>query len=90
VRSPDQVAGFTSHRINKLDQRRDDAKFSATWQIDRLQLIGILRSAEPRVDMAASLSAMDRLQEVPTRHLNEFESAALPQLALQEDEVIDQ
>jgi hypothetical protein len=90
VRSREEVAGFTAHAVRRLDQECCGESHPGPWQIDRLELVSILRSAEPRVYIADSPPSMDKLKDLPTRPLNEFESKALTQLFSQEDVVVDQ
>jgi hypothetical protein len=53
-----------------------------------LELVSLLRHDEPRVYLAETLPAMDELQNVPHRALNEFEAEALLKLESQEDIVV--
>lgn len=60
------------------------------WQVNRLELVSLLRHDTPRVYTAPELPAMDQLADVPHRELNRFELASLPKLESDEDLVVDQ
>jgi hypothetical protein len=91
VRSRTEVAGFNAHGFTTLhEQWSNGSRSNAKWQVVRLELVSLLRQAEPRVYVAATMPAMDRLANVPHRALNDFEKGALPQLVSQKDVVIKQ
>jgi hypothetical protein len=91
VKNRNSVAGFLPHQIAAFN-RGCDCSVGAQpyWQIVRLELVGLLRSDDPRVYTAEALPPMDKIADTPHRELNNFESAALPKLISQEDVVIDQ
>lgn len=83
-----QAAGFVSHRftIGQLPQLKADS--SPAWTIARLELVSLLKHKNPRVYISAELPQMDKLKNVPTRELTEFEWQALSELWHREDIVI--
>jgi hypothetical protein len=91
ARNRDEVSGFESHGLSTLE-RYDccNTSHQPDWQITRLELVSLMRHTEPRVYVAASLPEMDKLADVPNRPLNKFEQSALPQLAVQQDVVVNQ
>lgn len=90
IKSRDAVAGFDAHQFNRLDREWSQSFQGAReWQVVRLELVGLLRD-KPRVYVSETLPPMDKIVDVPHRPLNEFEANALPQLATQEDLVVDQ
>ena len=96
VRSRRAVTGFESHGFSKLPKelvkasRMTEDRGPSKWRLSRLELVSLLRHAEPTVYAAASLPQMDQLGEVPTRSLSDFEKGALPKLVSEEDLVIEQ
>lgn len=90
VRGRNAVAGFEAHRVTSQAKIAGDGNEAVHWQVQRLELVSLLRHETPRVYVADEIPAMDQLAEVPNRALNDFEAAALPQLATAEDLVIDQ
>jgi hypothetical protein len=90
IRSRDEVAGFEPHLLSSIESEGPQPKRDADWQVVRLELVSLQRHAEPRVYIAESLPAMDKLADVPNRPLNAFEQSALPQLATQQDVVVSQ
>jgi hypothetical protein len=91
VKSRDAVAGFEPHQLAAVGGGSScSCGAQRYWQIVRLELVGLLQSDEPRVYTAKILPPMDQIATVPHRPLNEFEFAALPKLAAQEDVVVDQ
>jgi hypothetical protein len=91
VRDRDAVAGFEPHGLSSLALLQGcPKKKRAHWQITRLELVGLLRHDEPVVYVTDSMPAMDELDGVPTRPLDDFETAALTTLAAQVDVVVDQ
>jgi hypothetical protein len=90
IRSRDEVAGFEAHLLSSLAGEGPKPKRDPDWQVVRLELVSLLRHAEPRVYVAENLPEMDKLADVPNRPLNAFEQSALPQLVTQQDAVVDQ
>lgn len=88
VKDREQVAGFTSHaiqRIPKIDPRETDEQ----WQVTRLELVSLLKHDRPMVYVSKHLPQMDELEDATTRPLDSFESNALEQLRRSEDLVVE-
>jgi hypothetical protein len=66
----DRVAGFLSHRFSRVPQM-------PTWTVHRIELVGLLKHAEPKVYLSDKLPAMDDLRDAPTRAPDAFETAGL-------------
>lgn len=84
-----RAIGFEPH--GPTDLKREigtSTEDAATWQLTRLELVSLLRHDEPRVYVAETIPLMNELEEIPHRALNEFETAALPQLETESDTVI--
>ncbi len=90
IRSRDEVAGFEAHLVSSIEGEGPKPKRDPDWQVVRLELVSLLRHTEPRVYIAENLPEMDKLADVPNRPLNAFEQGALPQLATQQDVVVNQ
>ncbi len=88
VQDREHVAGFLPHRFTKMPGPTTEP-WRNTWQISRLELIGILKHATPRVYISERLPRMDDLAKAPTRDTNWFEADALRRLRTKEDLVID-
>jgi hypothetical protein len=89
IRSREEVAGFEPHAVADLSSQGAQTKAPENWQVVRLELVSLLRNAEPRVYVSATLPSMDKLAEFPNRALNEFETNALAQLVSETDVVVD-
>jgi len=76
------VAGFEPHAFSKLPTA------TAAWQVETIDLIGLLIHEEPVAYVSANLPRMDQLREAATRPLDAFEAAGLKQLQGEEDLVI--
>lgn len=59
------------------------------WEIGKLQLVSLLKHAEPTVYVSDELPRMDRLTEVPVRPLDRFEPSSLVRLERGEGVVSD-
>jgi hypothetical protein len=91
VRNRKQVAGFEAHALTGLpDQWSPQDRPPARWQVNRLELVSLLRHETPQVYVANELPQMDELADVPYRSLNDFEKNALPMLECDEDVVVEQ
>lgn len=90
VRSRREAAGFESHGLSSLTAGDSCDKLQPDWEVTRLELVSLLRHAEPRIYVANSLPEMDKLADVSTRALTSFEQTALPQLTKQRDTVVNQ
>src|SRR5690606_28419911 len=83
-------AGFIEHGMHYAP--RSAMSEPDAWTIDRLELVSLLKFDEPRVYVLDHLPRMDQLasNDAPTRKLDEFEAAALAQLATEKDIVVEQ
>ena len=59
------------------------------WQIRRLELVSLLKHAEPAVYLSEHLPRMDELKKARTRPLGKFEAQALQSLQEGEDLVAE-
>jgi hypothetical protein len=84
VRSRDQVAGFRPHGF------RSGVGSPARWQVDRVELVGLLKYDGPVVYLSSNLPRMDELVKVPTRPLDAFEKTALEGLLRGEDLMVQE
>ncbi|MCA9101845.1 MAG: hypothetical protein KDA63_11870 [Planctomycetales bacterium] len=86
--APHQAVGFVEHgfHYSPLDAMTN----RESWTIARLELVGLLKFDEPRVYVLDHLPRMDQISndDVPTRALDSFETAALAQLWTDEDIVV--
>jgi hypothetical protein len=73
------VQGFVSHRFTQYP-RPDGAAAEGRWRVENLELISLLRHAEPVAYLSRNLPRMDELRDAPTRPLDDFERARLEQL----------
>jgi hypothetical protein len=90
VRSRDAVAGFQAHGLDAAsDIWPSSTPQTSDWQIKRLELVSLLRHAEPRAYIAETLPRMDQLTDVPHRAISEFEKQALVKLKDSEDVVVE-
>ena len=82
-----KVAGFESHAFRQTRPTVSSEDDQIQWEIVRLELISLLRFAEPRVYVAKELPQMERLKSFPTRPLDDFENGSLQKLQREEDVV---
>jgi hypothetical protein len=75
----DHVAGFQPHQF----RREPDAP--QRWQIERLELVSLLKHDQPVVYLSENLPRMDELRKAATRPLDAFEQQALAALRRGED-----
>ena len=89
VKTRQLAAGFEPHAMmqNPNPSWRNDF---LDWQISRLDLVSLLKFAEPRVYLSEHLPRMDELRNAKTRPVDDFEQRALTQLRDGEDIVLDQ
>ncbi|HUE73296.1 MAG TPA: hypothetical protein VMP01_20630 [Pirellulaceae bacterium] len=83
-----EASGFVSHQLMHLPSLGGSTTESEAWQLDRLELVSLLKSPQPAVYLSDELPNMERLANVPTRPLNEFEREALSKLRTDEDLVV--
>jgi hypothetical protein len=81
VRDQTAVAGFKPHQFSKIPA----LERSVLWKLDTLELISLLKHAEPVAYVSRELPRMDKLREVPVRPLTEHERAMLDGLRRGED-----
>lgn len=81
--------GFQPHAMSAATSRLLDGE---RWQITRLELVSLKRFGGPRVYETENLPNLEELssRDIPTRALDEFEAAALPELSLQQDLVVNE
>ena len=85
VKSLDKVAGFEPHgffykpELHLPDAERDE-KLTHRWEINRLELVSLLKQAEPRVYVSKNLPRMQDLDTKATRPLEKFEAESLRHL----------
>lgn len=91
VKDREHVAGFKSHAFIYSPYLRESeskpwyATSTEHWALHRLELVSLLKHDEPSVYLSSELPRMEELDNVQTRELNEFESAALKRLRGGED-----
>jgi hypothetical protein len=68
------VAGFQPHQFSQTPSS------AAEWQVQTLELVGLLLHDEPVVYVSEHLPRMDELVEMPTRALDKFETIGLEAL----------
>jgi hypothetical protein len=73
-------AGATTAVAKRLDEE---------WAVRRVELVSLLKHAEPSVYVSKDLPRMDKLSDVPLRPLNTFEQRALRELEAG-DEIVNQ
>lgn len=79
VKDRRHVAGFESHRFSSVPGPKE------TWEVRRLELVGLLLHDSPIVYLSRNLPRMDQVRETPTRLLDSFEAAGLETLRGGED-----
>jgi hypothetical protein len=80
VHDLDHTIGFQPHAFSQLPQMSQADGEATRWKIGKLELVSLLRHDEPRVYQSTNLPNMQELEAVPTRALDDFESAALGKL----------
>jgi hypothetical protein len=92
------VAGFIPHRFSQVPAPADhvtmqnntlessaDRDPTNRWQVQTLDLVGLLLHDEPVTYVSDHLPAMDELRRAPTRPLDRFETTGLISLRQGED-----
>lgn len=77
------VIGFVPHRFTHYP--KFTAYGYATWRIDSLDLISILKHKEPVAYLSKHLPRMEELRDAPTRPLDEFEREHLGKVRAGQD-----
>lgn len=88
VESIDHIIGFQSHRFSRLPVSLDSAP--KPWEVERLELVSLMKHASPRVYLSEHLPRMEELATAPTRELTVFEAQSLEMLRLSQDLVVDE
>lgn len=88
VEPQEQVIGFVEHAFHHSPLVGMEGR--EVWEIERLDLVSLLRFDEPRVYVLDHLPRMDQLssENAPTRPLDAFESESLKQLWTEADLVV--
>jgi hypothetical protein len=84
IQDREHVAGFRPHQF------RNPPQAPQRWRVGRLELVGLLKYAEPAVYLSANFPRMDELSEAPTRPLDAFEKEALARLRRGEDPIVQE
>jgi hypothetical protein len=79
VKDRRHVAGFQAHQFSRVPQP------VRQWQLQHLDLVGLLLHEAPVVYVSAHLPRMDELRKAPTRPLDVWEDAGLASLRGGED-----
>jgi hypothetical protein len=82
----ERVIGFQAHAFRHRPQF--PRRRGATWKIEQLQLVSLLKHPEPVAYQSDNLPRMDELREARTRPLTEFESKAVERLQAGEELVV--
>ena len=80
-----QSIGFQEHHFRALPGQRDARVKPEPLQVNRVELVSLLKHATPRVYLSDNLPRMDELRTAQTRELNDFEARSLPDLVKGED-----
>jgi len=93
VRDLEHVTGFRPHAVGDLASHTRRFKTSvagqgSSWQLERIELVSLLKSAEPGVYVSENLPRMDELAGAGRRSLDGFETIALRELQNGESLVI--
>jgi hypothetical protein len=78
------VAGFQEHHFRTLPAY-EDLRSLNPWQVERIELVSLLKHSQPCVYRSDNLPRMDELRTAKTRPLDDFEAARLPELLKGED-----
>jgi hypothetical protein len=84
VQDREHVAGFDSHRFKQLPELYASAG-SNRWEVQRLELIGLLSHDRPVAYVTEHLPDLEEMGEAAVRELDEFEHDALKQLQTERD-----
>jgi hypothetical protein len=81
ARDRDHVAGFRPHRVSNYPLVDSfSGRTTYRWRVYGLELVSLLKHAEPQVYLSDRLPRMEDLRDAPTRELDEFEQEQLPRL----------
>lgn len=73
------AAGFRAHALKQLPTTGTDAT-EGNWHVDFVELISLLKHAEPVAYVSTNLPRMDELRDAPIRPLDSFERDQLSAL----------
>jgi len=76
----DKDAHFTFQDAIRKHHRGFPAAEEGTWQLQKVELVGLIKHAKPVVYDTDKVPGMKEAKEVPTRDLDAFEKAALEDL----------
>jgi hypothetical protein len=76
VKDREHVVGFQTHQFRAMPKYESNDK-QARWQVQRLELVSLLKFDEPAVYLSDHLPRMDELRDATTRPLDEFEKRGL-------------
>lgn len=79
VRDTRRVAGFSSHRFTRYPELILHRP-AAQWRVESIDLVSMLKHAQPVAYVSKNLPRMDELRDAPTRPLDDFEREQLPKL----------
>jgi hypothetical protein len=71
VKDRQHIAGFQEHQFSQMQSP------PPSWQLQRIDLIGLVVHKEPVVYVSDFLPRMDELRTAPTRTVDDFEAAGL-------------
>jgi hypothetical protein len=82
VKDRRHVTGFRAHQFTYVPGSAE------RWEVQTLDLVGLLLHDQPLAYVSAHLPRMDELREAPTRSLDGFEASGLERLRRGEDLVV--
>jgi hypothetical protein len=85
IKDRDHVKGFQPHQFRAMPHLDESANEKQRWSIQRLELVSLLKHAEPVAYVSEHLPRMDELRHAKTRPLDAFEKTALAALRRGED-----
>ncbi|MEE3365895.1 MAG: hypothetical protein VX304_09630 [Planctomycetota bacterium] len=85
VRDLEHVTGFRSHGLDRFEPSTrkfevDKQGGGSGWQLERIELVSLLKTAKPTVYLSENLPRMDELAGSERRSLDGFETIALREL----------
>jgi hypothetical protein len=80
-----RAAGFNAHGFHQMPRLEGSGANQERWVIARLDLVSMLKHAEPVAYVSEELPRMDQLRKAPTRPLDELEMTMLAELQQGED-----
>jgi hypothetical protein len=79
IKDREHVTGFQAHHFRAVPQVQSPVA-TERWRIQSLELVSLLKHAEPVAYLSKHLPRMDELRDAPTRPLRSFEKQALAAL----------